>query len=209
MTGKLPERVWDEKYWQERWELSQRVGQKHHAVFRCGEARWREIENKHREILARHIKEHDSVLDCGCGWGRLLELLPDRRVWSGPYMGVDLSPRFIHVALTEMVPRLVAKRQAGAAFTVGKLEELSRIVPLFVDHGGPLTTDPGEIDKSEPIPPPPLPRKWDWAVMVSVRPMIIRNQGQEAWDGMEREIRKVANRLLYLEYDPFDEGSVE
>jgi hypothetical protein len=45
--------------------------------------------------------------------------------------------------------------------------------------------------------------------MISVRPMIVRNQGQDAWDAMEREIRKVARQLLYLEYDPFDNGSVE
>jgi hypothetical protein len=36
-----------------------------------------------------------------------------------------------------------------------------------------------------------------------------RNLGDEAWEAMERELRRVAKRLLYLEYDPDSEGSVE
>lgn len=52
-------------------------------------------------------------------------------------------------------------------------------------------------------------RRYDWAVLISVRPMIIRHLGQATWDTMEKEIRSVANRILYLEYDPTDDGSVE
>lgn len=51
--------------------------------------------------------------------------------------------------------------------------------------------------------------RYDWAVLVSVRPMIIRHLGQATWNTMEKEIRSVASRILYLEYDQEDNGSVE
>jgi hypothetical protein len=165
-------------YWRTRLLLAQRTGHLHHAVFRCGKERWEEIARRHKEILARTIKGHDSVLDCGCGWGRLLELMPE--TWQGLYLGIDLSPDFVSLGV---------ENNPGKWFQVGDLKEASK-----------LTTGP---------PPRPFPDVFDWAVMISVRPMIVRNQGQDAWDAMEREIRKVARQLLYLEYDPFDNGSVE
>lgn len=50
---------------------------------------------------------------------------------------------------------------------------------------------------------------FDVAVLRSIRPMVIRNAGQGEWDAMERELRRVAKHLLFLEYDPEDEGSLE
>lgn len=54
-----------------------------------------------------------------------------------------------------------------------------------------------------------LPEHFDWAIMVSFRPMIKRHLGHEQWSKIEAKLRGLANRLLYLEYDPNDEGSVE
>lgn len=58
-----------------------------------------------------------------------------------------------------------------------------------------------------------LPRAWegifDWAVLVSIRPMVKRHLGDEVWAEMERELRRVAKSILYLEYDENDEGVVE
>jgi trans-aconitate methyltransferase len=142
----------------------------HHAVFKCDLARWRRIEAKHREILARHVGRADSVLDAGCGWGRLLDLMPAE--WAGLYRGVDISPDFIAKAEQE---------HPGRSFLVGDLRRL----------------------------PPIWGRLFDWAVLISVRPMVRRNCGDEVWAQMERELRRVAKRLLLLEYDENDEGSVE
>lgn len=50
---------------------------------------------------------------------------------------------------------------------------------------------------------------FDWAVMISIRPMIIGNLGKAVWDEMEKGIRKIAKRLLFLEYDENDKGSIE
>lgn len=145
-------------------------GSPHHAVFVCPTDRWQRIEAKHREILARTVGPLDSVLDAGCGWGRLLTLLPE--AWVGDYRGVDASPDFV---------RLAEATYPDKGFIVGDLRA--------------------------------LPWAWtglfDWAILVSIRPMIRRNLGDAEWDKMEAELRRVAKRLLYLEYDENDEGSIE
>jgi SAM-dependent methyltransferase len=52
-------------------------------------------------------------------------------------------------------------------------------------------------------------KEFDWAIISSVRLQVKREAGSEEWWKIEREIRRVAKRLLYLEYDERDEGSVE
>lgn len=58
-----------------------------------------------------------------------------------------------------------------------------------------------------------LPADWedlfDLGVCVSVRPMIIRNCGADVWAECERELRRCCGRILYLEYDEHDPGSLE
>jgi SAM-dependent methyltransferase len=164
-----PEPILEPSYWAKRLREAP-PEQLHTAVFKCPLDRWRRIEAKHREILARLIGPADSVLDAGCGWGRLLELMPAG--WEGIYCGVDLSPDFV---------RLAERRWPRHHFYVGDLRSL----------------------------PPAIDLKFSWAVLVSVRPMVRRNCGDEVWAQMERELRRVAKRLLFLEYDEASEGSVE
>ena len=167
----MSEPILDPAYWEQRLRTATEL---HHSVFRCDLARWQRIEAKHREILTRHIKPNDAILDAGCGYGRLLTLLPAK--WCGPYLGVDLSPALIAKA-RELHPR--------------------RALNHF------LVCDLRHIDVFD------IPATWDYAVLISVRPMVRRNCGNEVWAEMERELRRVAKRLCYLEYDELDEGSVE
>lgn len=161
------EPISDPTYWARRLRLTQEAD-RHRAIFVCPTDRWRRIEAKHRDILAGLIAPPASILDAGCGWGRLLTLLPEN--WHGDYLGVDLSPDFIAMARKENPHR---------RFKIADLRE-------------------------------PLPEKWfAWGVLISVRPMVVRNLGQEVWDGMEVNLRKAAKRLVYLEYDENDPGSVE
>lgn len=167
----MSELISDPRYWARRLREANRRGEIHHAVFKCPLDRWRRIEAKHREILSRLIGSNDSVLDCGCGWGRLLTLMPEG--WIGKYLGFDLSPSFTDLAKVE---------HPGRAFAVCDMRDMG---PLWIES------------------------PFDWAVLISVRPMVIRNLGAEEWAKMESEIRRVADRLLYLEYDENDEGKVE
>ena len=175
----MTEPILDPSYWEQRLRTAAEL---HHSVFRCPLDRWLRIEAKHREILAKLIKPDAALLDAGCGYGRLLTLLPTD--WRGPYLGVDLSPALIAKA------RELHPRRALNHFVVGDLRNLrlTSVVPAG-DYLGMY--------------------RWDYAVLISVRPMVRRNCGDEIWAAMEREIRRVAKKLLFLKYDEAGEGSVE
>jgi SAM-dependent methyltransferase len=159
----MTEPVSDPSYWKQRLDNAHHI---HQSVFLCGLDRWKAIEDKHREILAGLISEVDSIFDAGCGYGRLLGLLP--RHWRGRYMGVDISPDLIRIA------RMDHERNY---FEVADLNNLSFLASIL------------EIP-------------FTWAVCISMQPMITRNLGGEVWDKMESEILRVANKILFLEYDP-------
>lgn len=159
-------------YWRRRLEEAP-VDALHHAIFKCSTAKWRAIENKHREILNRTLPPSSHILDCGCGWGRLIELLPES--WDGVYYGIDLSPEFVAKA------RKLYGESPTRQFHVGDLRDLSRF------NGW----------------------KIDWAILISIRPMMKRNLGEDMWKQMEAEISRLASNLLYLEYDENNEGSIE
>lgn len=158
--------IFDPEYWRKRLEIAV---EPHHAIFVCVTEKWRRIEEKHREILGRIIQPTDSILDAGCGWGRLLELMPDD--WCGDYTGVDISPDFLGMAAYNYPQR---------HFILG---DIRCVVNL---------------DKT-----------YDYAVMISIRPMMIREAGVRIWNVMEKALRTVSRKLLYLEYDEKDEGSIE
>lgn len=165
---KPPEPILDPGYWKNRLALQGR-DERHKAIFITSKEHWDNIAEAHRRILAQHIHPEHSVLDGGCAWGRLLDLMPID--WRGHYLGVDLSPDFIELAKQEHPDR---------PFIVGDLSRL----PLQ--------------DKA-----------FDLAILISIRPMVRRNLSDEDWEVMERELKRVARRVLYLEYDPQDPGSIE
>jgi SAM-dependent methyltransferase len=49
---------------------------------------------------------------------------------------------------------------------------------------------------------------FDWAVLISIRPMVIRHLGEMEWKKVETEMKRVAARVLLLEYDEHDKGEV-
>lgn len=164
-------------YWQERIRQAP-PNQFHHSIFKCNPSVWQKIEEKHREILAKHIKPIDSIFDAGCGWGRLLDLLPEE--WHGVYLGLDISPDFIDMAHKRFDKD---PKYTNCQFMVGDLR--------FV----------GQADEVIP--------KMNWAVLISIRPMIKRHLGDEEWAKIDTGLHRIADKLLFLEYDADDEGSVE
>lgn len=167
--SKGPQAVDTPEYWAERLAKARTLNPVnfHHAVFKCSDMEWAAIEAEHRRLLGLLIRKTDTILDCGCGWGRLIDLLP--KGWDGSYCGIDVSP--------EMIAE--ARSRYGWLSVTFKVADL-RTAASLVAH-----TD----------------KRFDWAILVSVKPMIARHLGGAVWDEMEAEIRKAANRLLFLEYD--------
>lgn len=158
--------IFSESFWSRRLRDAK---EPHHAVYVCQRAHWDAIATKHAEILARHVRPTDAILDAACGWGRMLDLMPAD--WRGPYLGVDLSPDFIDRAREEHPRR---------SFIIADLRDLS-----MIEDG-----------------------LYQWAIMISLRGMVIREAGAAEWGKIESELRRVARRLLVLEYSPDEEGEV-
>lgn len=168
-----PEPVCDPAYWRDRIALAAAHAAPpflwpHTMVFCCTPDLWELIANRHRAILAATVGPGAGVLDAGCGWGRLLDLMP--RGWRGDYCGVDLSPDFVALA---------RRLYPGRAFLTADLRGRT----------------------------PWADRSWDWAVVVSMRGMLRRNL-PGAWERVEAELRRVARRVLVLEYDVDDGGDI-
>ena len=170
----MSEPVFDPDYWKRRLELARGI---HQSVFLTTDEHWRRIEDKHRAILTKHVKPTDSVLDCGCGYGRMVALLPPGAL----YTGIDVSPALVDLAREMHSPSRYPVRTSYSD-------------PMFM-----------VCDLMHALPV----RDYDWAIVCSMRRMVKQNVGTEAWDTIEANIRARARKLLYLEYDENDEGSVE
>lgn len=159
MNGREP--IFEQVYWNDRLARAVARGQVHRAVYETSEGDWAEINTAHTRILSEHVGIRTSVLDVGCGWGRLLTLMPS--YWSGLYLGVDLSKTFIDMATLAYPHR------------------------MFLQHDmrQPLSEEVGSFDLG---------------ILISIRPMVIGKAGGEHWDLMEYNIRRLCNRILYLEY---------
>lgn len=107
----MPDDVFNPDFWRGRLIFSD--GELHRAIYRCSIEQWLVIEARHRAELAQHLRPTDSILDAGCGYGRLLDILPAE--WDGRYVGVDLAQDFIHLA---------RRRHPGKQFIVGNLLSL-------------------------------------------------------------------------------------
>jgi ubiquinone/menaquinone biosynthesis C-methylase UbiE len=95
-------------------------------------------------------------------------------------MPADWRGNYLGVDLSPDFIALAGRKYPGRDFAVGDLRDLSSL-----EAGA-----------------------FDWCVMVSLRGMVIREAGAAEWDAIERELRRVAKRLLVLEYDESEEGTV-
>ena len=106
------EPVLDPSYWAQR--IATCGGDLHRAMFQGSHDQFREKEDEQYDQLRNKVGKHESVLDAGCGYGRLLRLL-DLEHWKGTYLGVDICPQFVQIA------RLM---NPGRALTAGDLRDL-------------------------------------------------------------------------------------
>lgn len=175
----MPEPIFDPDYWRRR--LSS--GPLHHSVFKCDYQRFLRIEEQHRRILFEKIGQYHGVLDVGCGYGRLLSLMPDN--WKGEYLGIDLAPAMVDAAHRNHGDLISAemKKSGLRRFEVMDVRDLVKREWEFIP-------------------------RFDWAVLISVRGMIINNEGAAVWDKIQAQLHAVCERTLVLEYDVDDVGVV-
>jgi SAM-dependent methyltransferase len=87
--------VTDPRFWRDR--LSTCGGDLQRAMFTGSSDEFAAAHaDQMRQLHRAGIRPHDSVLDVGCGYGRLLTLMPAD--WAGDYVGIDVSPDLIAVA---------------------------------------------------------------------------------------------------------------
>ncbi len=143
----------DLNFWKKRIDSAPK---EYHSVYITSEKDWERIFEAHKKIISEHIKPTESVLDAGCGYGRMAPLFSD-------YRGVDFSPDFIERARDKFPEN---------NFYVADLKALA-----FQDDS------------------------FDWAICVSIKTMVIANLGEEEWNKMLKELKRVAKKVLVLEYE--------
>ena len=92
----MPEDIFNPQYWSDRLARAVAREQAHYAVFEGSKEKWEAGRLRQQALLRQHVNKYTSVLDVGCGWGRLLGIMP--KEWEGPYVGVDICPEFIDLA---------------------------------------------------------------------------------------------------------------
>ena len=104
--------IQDEQFWNDRIEHAINSRDLRLSVFHTTKEKWQQTNADHKQILSEIIKDGDSVLDAGCGYGRLVDLLP-RNI---SYKGIDQCERFISLAKRDYPEH---------SFEVGSLQSLS------------------------------------------------------------------------------------
>lgn len=102
-------------FWQERIFRAVATGvDLHNTVYVCHPDRWQEIQNSHHGVLRRFVTPTTKVLDAGCGYGGLFDVMP-----PCDYTGIDFSQEFIEIARRR-------HPQAADRFTLGDMRDLSQ-----------------------------------------------------------------------------------
>lgn len=158
------------EFWQRR--FVDYMGDPRRVLWTGTDAQWDQMEQDHKEILAKEIKPDDKLLDAGCGYGRLLDLLPSS--FRGGYTGVDISPKMIAEA---------KRLHPGHDFRVCDLSNL----PVFTWTRRYVDGRPHDA----PI--------FDVAVCIMLRHMLTAHVSPAYWDIVEGQLKQVAKRLLILE----------
>jgi len=164
----MSEPIFSADYWRDRLAVAVDREKVHHAIYECDGELWNRIRERHRHLLRDNVQLQDSILDVGCGWGRLLSMLPES--WHGEYLGVDISPDFVAMA---------KKAHPDKLFWCGDVREADFMT-----------------------------ERYDWAVCVSVKQMVVGNAGRAEWLKIEGVLKRLAQRVMVLEYSEDDKGEI-
>lgn len=78
-------------FWKKRLQEAKKANHLQYSVYLANDTLWNRILRAHMVVMEKLIKPGDSVLDAGCGYGRLSVLFDN-------YIGIDFSPDFIEEA---------------------------------------------------------------------------------------------------------------
>ena len=85
----------DPKYWKARLALHESDAYNiHRSIYDVSFEEWRHIQHCHEIVLRSEIKPHMVILDAGCGYGALMDILPELK----EYIGIDIASAFIRYA---------------------------------------------------------------------------------------------------------------
>lgn len=166
-----PEDVLNPVYWDRRLVQAAARGELHRSIFQGTPDAMAE-KQKAQEAALQFGTWHStavSILDLGCGYGRLLDMLQARyRAVPPPerYLGVDLSPNLVEAART---------RWPTHWFQVG---DLRTFVPEHPSFAG---------------------RQFDVGVLLWVRQPVVNNAGRAAWRAIEDNARQYCRRLVVVD----------
>lgn len=177
----MSEPIFDPNYWAER--TRQTYPSEHHKIEQMPIRDWQRAEAIHRLILPEFIKPTDSIVDVGCGYGRLLSLIPSPFTRVGAYTGLDFSQELLQEARSRWGNWVNDPQRR------------------FIQH-----------DIREPLPKPTtdnnyLANKYDIAVLMSIKNMIIHHVGLSAFIEVLENVRQSAHKILVL--TPSDPTHVE
>lgn len=89
--------VTDPEYWRDRMYSAFASGERHRLMFKGSKEQFDLAEIRQWKHLSV-IGPQQSVIDVGCGYGRLLDALRTDRKWRGRYVGYDVSPDLVAIA---------------------------------------------------------------------------------------------------------------
>lgn len=86
----------DPSFWKDRIDEAIKNGNLRYSVFKAPQEIWNQILQDHVNIIYNLVDPSSNILDAGCGYGRLVDILQNN--YTGKYVGVDQSPDFINLA---------------------------------------------------------------------------------------------------------------
>jgi SAM-dependent methyltransferase len=174
--------ILDDSFWEKRLKDALAIGEIHRTVFECSHSQYLLWHNAHKQILAEVLKDKPTttVIDFGCGYGRVYDILPD--TWRGYYLGIDRSPTLIKKA-QELHPYTDPyDDNSRYEFICCDIENLDSILNVSYTNR-PVTFDIG--------------------ITASMEQMIKGNLGNEYWERIEKMINKYCKQRVNLEYEPY------
>lgn len=181
----------DPEFWKHRLATAKDMRR---AIWDGTDAEWDAMNALHRVELSQQLNPGDSILDAGCGYGALLDLLPSW--WRGGYCGIDISPELVERA------RLMHPDRRFGVCDLRHLHYRGLCEQCGWPHPAGLMLFTGACPSCGCK--QWVPFQFDIAVCRMVRSMFQRHLPGE-WKWAEMELKRVARRVLILEPEGFHE----